>query len=93
MPHVPIEDVMKQCSSIYKLVVIAAKRAKELSQGAPKLVETDLKKITSVALEEIRQGKVVIQPEEAEAGGGERKPKRRVAREPVAAKAGEKKKS
>jgi len=66
MAQTAIEDLLKQCRSIYKLVVIASKRAKELSEGAPKFVEDDLKKVTSIALEEIRQGKVVYPAEEAE---------------------------
>ena len=69
MPTVPTQELLKQCPSIYKLVVIAARRAKELTAGAPKLVEIDTKKVTTVALEEIRQGKIQIQLEEAEANG------------------------
>lgn len=61
MQQAPIDELLKRCPSIYKLVVVAAKRAKELSEGAPKLVETDHKKVSSIALEEIRQGKVVLE--------------------------------
>jgi len=61
MQQAPIDELLKRCPSIYKLVVVAAKRAKELSEGAPKLVETDHKKVSSVALEEIRQGKVFLE--------------------------------
>lgn len=80
MVQVPIEDLLKQCPSIYKLVVMAAKRAKELSEGSPKLVETDFKKVTSVALEEIRQGKVVYQPDKEKEAEGEGKAKKRHAK-------------
>ena len=69
MPGVPTQELLKQCPSIYKLVVIAARRAKELSEGAPKLVEMDTKKVTTIALEEIRQGKIQIQLEEPEKNG------------------------
>lgn len=31
MPAVPTQELLKRCPSIYKLVVIAAKRAKELA--------------------------------------------------------------
>lgn len=74
MAQLPIEELLKQCNSVYKLVVIAAKRAKELAEGAPKLIKTDLnlKKITGIALEEIRQGKLLYQPAEAEGAKGER---------------------
>ena len=91
MKQAPIDELQKQCASIYKLVVIAAKRAKELSEGAPKLVRSDLKKVTSIALEEIHQGKVLCKPAEAEEEGrkGERKTKERAVRkEPATAKAG-----
>ncbi len=74
MPTVSTQELLKQCPSIYKLVVIAARRAKELSEGAPKLVEIDTKKVTTIALEEIRQGKIQIQLEEVE-GNGATKPR------------------
>jgi len=77
MNQAPIDELMKRCGSIYKLVVIAARRAKELSEGSPKFVSTELKKVTSVALEEIRQGKVLYQPEGEEEPKGERKTKER----------------
>ncbi len=74
----PIEDLMKQCSSVYQLVVVAAKRAKELAEGAPALVHTTTKKATSVALEEIRHGKITYAQEEVEeTGEGEAKAKKR----------------
>ncbi|OGX17691.1 MAG: DNA-directed RNA polymerase subunit omega [Omnitrophica WOR_2 bacterium GWF2_63_9] len=49
---------------MYKLVVIASKRAKGLAEGAPKFVEIDAKKVTSIALEEIRQGKIFYRDDE-----------------------------
>ena len=58
MEKVPIEDLLKQCNSIYKLVIVSVKRARELALGSPKLIQTNSKKITSVALEEMQQGKV-----------------------------------
>jgi DNA-directed RNA polymerase subunit omega len=75
MNQVPIEDLLKQCSSIYKLVVVSVKRAKELAEGSPKLVQTPAKKITSVALEEVRQGKVMYKgsDEESDKPGKKRK--------------------
>ena len=77
MRQAPIDELVKQCGSIYKLVVISAKRAKELSEGAPKVVGTDIKKVTSLALEEIRQGKVLCKPAEGEAPKRERRTKER----------------
>ena len=56
---VSIENLLdKTDNSIYKLVILASKRALELNEGSPKLVETESKKIATVALEEIREGKI-----------------------------------
>ena len=65
MAEVQIEGLLKRCSSVYKLVILAAKRAKEVSDGAPILVETPPQKVTSVALEEILQGKVLYKVDDA----------------------------
>ena len=73
MAQVPIEDLLKQCGSVYRLVILAAKRAKEITEGAPPLVETPHRKVTSVALEEILQGKVLYKPEEPEEGSGKKR--------------------
>ena len=64
MTQVAIEELLKRCGSVYKLVILAAKRAKELAEGALPLVETDQRKVTSVALEEILQGRVLYQVDE-----------------------------
>ena len=86
MKQAPIDELLKRCSSIYKLAVISAKRAKELSEGAPKLIRTDLKKITSIALEEIYQGRITCKPVEGDAPKGARKIKERAkTAEPVGA--------
>lgn len=58
VPYVPLEDLLKQGGSLYKLVLVASKRALELAEGAPKLVAMDAAKVSTIALEEIRQGKV-----------------------------------
>ncbi len=68
MAQVPIEGLLKRCGSVYKLVILAAKRAKEVSDGSPALVDSSHRKVTSVALEEILQGKVLYKPEAPEAG-------------------------
>lgn len=54
----PREKIFKNGESIYKLTLIAARRAIELNNGAKKLVESDSKKFSTIALEEIIQGKV-----------------------------------
>ena len=59
--EMPLEKVFVKSKSKYKLVILAARRALELSEGSPKLVEGDPKKKPSViALEEIAQGKVSL---------------------------------
>ena len=66
MGQVPIEELLKRCGSIYKLVILAAKRAKEVAEGSPPLVETHQRKVTSIALEEILQGKVLYKLDDVE---------------------------
>ena len=72
MGQVPIEELLKRCGSVYKLVILAARRAKEISEGAPALVETPPRKVTSIALEEILQGKVLYKPGEGDGAGKRR---------------------
>ena len=72
MTQTAIEGLLERTGSIYKLVILAAKRAKELAEGAPPLIETHQRKATSVALEEILQGKVLYKVEEPEAGTGKK---------------------
>lgn len=60
MTYVPLEDVLdKSEKSIYKLVILASRRALEIADGQPKLVVADASvKPSTVALYEIAQGKV-----------------------------------
>jgi len=58
--QISTEDVLDKTGSIYKLVILASKRALELNEGSPKLVETDSKRISTIALEEIKAGKIVM---------------------------------
>jgi len=62
MGYVPLEKVLDKTNySIYKLVILASKRSLEIAEGQPKLVEADASaKPSTLALEEIAQGKVVI---------------------------------
>ena len=73
MAQAPMEDLLKRCSSIYRLVILAAKRAKEIADGAPPLVHTPQRKVTSIALEEILQGKVLYKPDESEERAGKKR--------------------
>jgi DNA-directed RNA polymerase omega subunit len=49
----------KNNESVYKLVILASKRALEISEGQPKMVSAPLEmKPSTVALEEIGEGKL-----------------------------------
>lgn len=58
MLRVALEDLLDKTDSIYKLTVLAARRALELNMGVPKLIETTDKNSIVVALEEIAEGKI-----------------------------------
>lgn len=58
MAYIPIEKLLKDKTSLFKLVMTAARRCTELSQGSAPLVATASKKVTTIALEEIVQSKV-----------------------------------
>jgi DNA-directed RNA polymerase subunit omega len=59
-----LEKCLEQISNRYVLVVLAAKRSRQLNRGAHPQVETKRRKWTSVALEEVIAGK--IQPKKPE---------------------------
>lgn len=60
MLYLPMEELFNKVDSIFKLTVLAARRAQQLNDGAAKLVESDASKISTVALEEIMQGKIKL---------------------------------
>jgi DNA-directed RNA polymerase subunit omega len=53
-----LEKSLDKVSNRYLLVVLAAKRARQLNRGAAAQVESRHKKPTSVALEEVADAKV-----------------------------------
>ncbi len=53
MMNPSLESLMKKADSKYSLVVAAAKRARQLTDGMPKMVDSSSKKPVTVALEEI----------------------------------------
>ena len=53
-----LENSLNKVSNRYLLVVLAAKRARQLNRGAASRVETRHRKPTSTALEEIAAAKV-----------------------------------
>lgn len=61
MSYVPIQELLQKTGSMFKLVILASRRAVELNAGAEQLVESDKNtKVSSIALEEILQGKVTM---------------------------------
>lgn len=61
MGYIPVEKLLdKADNSMYKLVILAAKRTLEIAEGQPKLcsVGSTSLKPPSIALEEIAEGKV-----------------------------------
>lgn len=69
MVYMELENLLdKSEGSIYKLVILASKRALEIAEGQPKLVEASASvKPSTVALYEIAKAKVrarIIKPKE-----------------------------
>jgi len=59
MHKVDIAHLFNQTGSSYKLVILASRRAIELSEGAAKLIDAPPQaKVIGVAIEEISQGKI-----------------------------------
>jgi len=54
----PEADKLEEWGNKYALVALAAKRAKQLKNGAPPLIETDSRNPLTIALEEIAAGKI-----------------------------------
>ena len=62
MSYVALEKLLdKSSGSIYKLVILASKRALEIAEGQPKLVDVSSSmKPSTVALHEIAENKVYL---------------------------------
>mgnify|MGYP002521947617 FL=1 len=60
-----LESLMKKVDSKYTLVTLAAKRARELTDGDEPLVDVDTTKVVSIAMEEIDQGKITYEAPQA----------------------------
>ncbi len=63
MSQVPFEDLLEHVDSEYRLVIVAAKRAKQLNRGAASLIQPRSVKPTYQALEEIASGKLGYEAE------------------------------
>jgi len=58
MARVTVEDCIEKVSNRFELVLLAAYRARQISQGAPLTVERDNDKNSVVALREIADGTI-----------------------------------
>lgn len=67
MSFPPLERCLEQITNRYLLVVLAAKRSRQLNRGNPPMVESKRKKWTSVAMEEVIAGKIQQKRPEVEA--------------------------
>lgn len=55
---VPIEELRSRIGNVYELVIVAAKRTRQINGGAPKLVDVECARATTVAMWEIAKGKI-----------------------------------
>ncbi len=59
MPYILVEDLLDKVDSRYKLVILSSRRAGELNNGGQRLIDINPKtKISTIALEEIREGRI-----------------------------------
>ncbi len=56
-----LESLMTKVDSKYTLGTLAAKRARQLTDGDEPLVDVDTTKVVSIAMEEIDQGKITYE--------------------------------
>lgn len=65
MARITVEDCLEKVPNRFQLVLLAARRAKQLLKGARPLVESDNKEVVS-ALREIAEAKVTMVYRESE---------------------------
>ena len=58
MARVTVEDCLEKIPNRFELVLVAAKRARQIARGSPLLVSHERDKPTVIALREIAEGKV-----------------------------------
>ena len=66
-----IWELSEKTGGIFKLTVLLQKRVQELIRGAPRLVDLNTHDVMTIAMEEVRTGKVTLESlteEEMEAG-------------------------
>jgi DNA-directed RNA polymerase subunit omega len=60
MARITVEDCLEQVSNRFELVLLGARRAKQLLKGARPLVESDNKEVVT-ALREVAEGQVTLE--------------------------------
>jgi DNA-directed RNA polymerase subunit omega len=65
------DKIEKQVDSRYALVILAAKRAKQIKEGSRSLIKTDSTNPLTIALEEIAEGEVRFRFDETSLAGRE----------------------
>lgn len=58
MARITVEDCLQEIGNIFDLVLVAAKRARRLANGAESTLEWENDKPTVLALREIAEGKI-----------------------------------
>jgi DNA-directed RNA polymerase subunit omega len=58
MARITVEDCLEKIPNLFQLVLVAAKRARQLANGAHAMVEWENDKPTVVALREIAEGQI-----------------------------------
>lgn len=61
MIHPSLDILVEQVDSKYTLVVLAAKRAREIMSGAQPLIESKSNKAVTIALEEVAGRKITYE--------------------------------
>lgn len=56
MARLTVEDCLENIDNRYELVLLASRRARQLSMGLPPLVDEDSDKPTVIALREVAEG-------------------------------------
>jgi len=63
MLYPSINEIRKKADSRYTLVILAAKRARDIVNGKPKLTEADVDKPVSIAAHEIAEDLITYKRE------------------------------
>ena len=58
--NIPIEKIADRSKSLYTLVLAVARRANDISAGSSPLIKGGSKKVSTIALEEFKEGKVTF---------------------------------